>query len=440
MARILIAGGSLSGLLHAILLRKAGHSVDVYERVAEDLSSRGGGLATQDSFWRVLERAGIVAPNAPKPGVMLRERVVFNPDGSIQASRENTQLVTSWDTLYQLLRDALPKQFYHQGRTVKSVSESVSANASRVILTFEDGAQEEGDLVIAADGAGSALRSQLLPGHDPTYAGYVAWRGLVSEAALDPATQQALHDRMTFFILLDRNTTAAEPTGGDHGDGSIPDAPNPTGGSENEQILAYPVTGPQGETEPGKRRINFVWYRPTAEGPALDALLTGEDGTRYGRSIPPPAIAGRTIEAMRGAARQRLAPPMRALVLAADKPFLQLVNDLCSPTFVLGRVVLVGDAAVLPRPHPGAGTTKAFEDAQALADALGAADGPAWTSEATLAAALQQYEGARLEPDHALWAHSRFLGEHLTCNSGDGSAPGQDQHPQTLLEKTALGM
>ena len=294
MARILIAGGSLSGLLHATLLRRAGHDVEVYEKVAEDLAGRGGGLATQEPLWRTLEQAGLLAPGDERPGVRLTERVVLNHDGDILDRRDSDQLVTSWDSLYRMLRDALPAQFYHQDRAVKQVNEhpEPTARGKRITLVFDDGTEEDGDLVIAADGAGSALRSQLLPGHDPEYAGYVAWRGLVAAEALDAATMDALQDRMSLYT--------------------------PDGERDNEQILAYPVTGEQGETAENKRRLNFVWYRPTPEGEPLQQLLTGEDGKQYDHSIPPPAIAGKTIAALHEAA-ERLLPPSPARHGAGDR-------------------------------------------------------------------------------------------------------------------------
>ncbi|NOO64501.1 hypothetical protein G9P73_27545, partial [Klebsiella pneumoniae] len=41
-----------------------------------------------------------------------------------------------------------------------------------------------------------------------------------------------------------------------------------------------------------------------------------------------------------------------------------------SPRTVFGRVALLGDAAFIARPHPGAGTTKAAMDAEHLADSI----------------------------------------------------------------------
>ncbi len=135
---------------------------------------------------------------------------------------------------------------------------------------------------------------------------------------------------------------------------------------------------------------------------------------------------------------------MRNMVLATEMPFLQPVYDLHAPRLAIGRAALVGDAAVLARPHPGAGTTKAFQDAwalrQVLLTELGPGDSPNWKDDARLRAALAQYDQERAEPCRAVWEHSRFLGTHLVPGSVGGRAPGQDQHPITLLHNTALGM
>jgi 2-polyprenyl-6-methoxyphenol hydroxylase-like FAD-dependent oxidoreductase len=410
MATILIAGGSLSGLLHAVFLRRDGHDVAVYERVAENMSSRGGGIATQTPLWQALENAGVLQPESKRPGVALRERVVFDQNGRVTARRSHNQIVTSWDSLYRLLRPALPDKFYHQGREVLGLEEDDKG----VTLLFRNGARERGDMIIAADGSRSTLRAQLLPGHKPAYAGYVAWRGLVAESALDAATRDALCERMSFFT------------------------------PEKEQILIYSVPGEQGETEPGSRRLNFVWYRPAPAGGELEDLLTGEDGTRYELAIPPPAIARRTIADMRDAAARLLPPPMRNMVLRTESPFLQPVYDVRATRLAVGRAALVGDAAVLARPHPGAGTTKAFQDAwalrQVLLKELGPGGSPDWKDDTHLRAALAQYDHERAEPCRAVWEHSRFLGTHLVPGSVGGRAPGQDQHPITLLHNTALGM
>ncbi len=52
MARILIAGGSLGGLLAANLLLRDGHDVQVLEKAAGSLDGRGAGIVTHAALLR----------------------------------------------------------------------------------------------------------------------------------------------------------------------------------------------------------------------------------------------------------------------------------------------------------------------------------------------------------------------------------------------------
>ena len=45
--RALVVGGSMSGLLAALLLERAGWEVDVFERVESELAGRGAGIVAQ---------------------------------------------------------------------------------------------------------------------------------------------------------------------------------------------------------------------------------------------------------------------------------------------------------------------------------------------------------------------------------------------------------
>ena len=57
--RAFIIGGSLGGLFAANLLHQQGWQVEVFERVGDDLASRGAGIGTHDELFTVLERIGI---------------------------------------------------------------------------------------------------------------------------------------------------------------------------------------------------------------------------------------------------------------------------------------------------------------------------------------------------------------------------------------------
>ena len=55
MARILIVGGSLVGLMAANMLRKDGHDVRVLEKVRGSMDGRGAGIVTHDALTDGLE-------------------------------------------------------------------------------------------------------------------------------------------------------------------------------------------------------------------------------------------------------------------------------------------------------------------------------------------------------------------------------------------------
>jgi 2-polyprenyl-6-methoxyphenol hydroxylase-like FAD-dependent oxidoreductase len=69
--RALIVGGSMSGVLAALLLRRAGWAVDVFERVDSELAGRGAGIVAQPELIETLRRIGI---DPTELGVEIRTR------------------------------------------------------------------------------------------------------------------------------------------------------------------------------------------------------------------------------------------------------------------------------------------------------------------------------------------------------------------------------
>jgi 2-polyprenyl-6-methoxyphenol hydroxylase-like FAD-dependent oxidoreductase len=63
-------------------------------------------------------------------------------------------------------------------------------------------------------------------------------------------------------------------------------------------------------------------------------------------------------------------PQFLELWRATETPFLQPIIDLAVARMVQGRVLLLGDAALIPRPHTAASTAKAGANALALGRAL----------------------------------------------------------------------
>ncbi|MGE3308126.1 MAG: NAD(P)-binding protein, partial [Rhizobiaceae bacterium] len=56
--RALVVGGSMSGLLAALELRRAGWDADIYERVDSELSGRGAGIVAQPDLIARSRRRG----------------------------------------------------------------------------------------------------------------------------------------------------------------------------------------------------------------------------------------------------------------------------------------------------------------------------------------------------------------------------------------------
>jgi len=104
--RALIIGGSLGGLFAANLLRSIGWHVEVFERVADDLATRGAGIGTHDELFAVMRRLGVAIDSSI--GVEVHERICLDSDGSVLHKVALSQMMTAWARIYRPLKDMLP--------------------------------------------------------------------------------------------------------------------------------------------------------------------------------------------------------------------------------------------------------------------------------------------------------------------------------------------
>lgn len=367
--RVVVVGGSLGGLLAGIMLERIGCDVTVHERVAEPLAERGAGIATHPELHEAFERVGI--PIDDNFGVRIEERRMLGRDGQVLATFHKRQIQATWGHLYRVLHRAFPRERYVAGSTFVRAEQ----NGAGVRVHFANGSTIDADLLVGADGIRSTVRTQFWPDCVPRYAGYVAWRGVVDEARISPETHKTLFVR--FIVCL--------PPG--------------------EHMVGYPVAALDGDLTPGKRRFNFVWYRP-ADDEKLRRMMTDATGHYHAGGIPPFLIAPEHVEEMRRAGADTLAPPYAEITRLVREPFFQTILDLDLPTMVKGRVALVGDGAFIARPHPGMGVIKAVGDAVALADAIKSQPGD-------LDQALKAFNDLRCRYGRFLVGCSRDLGTQI---------------------------
>jgi len=392
--RALIIGGSMSGLLAGIMLDRHGWEVDIFERVEQELAGRGAGIVAQAELIARLNGLGLDTGNL---GVAMTTRKILDRAGHITATLECPQVLTAWERVYRVLRDAFAPQRYHRGAALRAIEQG----ADGVIAHFSDGSTAAADVLIGADGLRSTVRQQCAPEVVPLYAGYVAWRALIAERVIPPTIHRQMFMDMTFCL----------PPG--------------------EQCLGYPVAGPNNELRQGQRRYNVVWYRPADEAIELPALLTDPTGIAHSISIPPPLIRAEPIAAMRAAAERLLAPQFRDIVRLIDEPILQPIYDLESPQLAFGRIAVIGDAAFVARPHVAAGVSKAADDAAALAAALDGDD---------VAAGLRRFEAERLPDNRKIIERARHLGAYLqaTQTAEERARSARHSIPQAVLAETAV--
>ncbi len=369
--RAVIIGGSLAGLFAGSLLQRSGWDVDIFERSPHDLDSRGGGIVLQPDVVEVFRRTGVDVRSLSL-GVDSRDRVVFRPDGSIQSKHFAPQTQTSWSLIYTMLRAAFGDEHYHQGKALVDLQQDPAT--STVTARLSDGSSHTADLLIGADGGNSLVRTLIWPGVEPRYAGYFAWRGLIAENEMPPVSREMLHGDFGFANNV-----------GSH-------------------ILGYLVPGIGNDMRPGHRLYNWVWYRVAAQ-PLLDDILVDRDGQKRVSAIPEGKLSDQWLPHLHREADTFLPAPFREVVKATQEPFMQTIRDLASDHMVKGRVVILGDAAAIPRPHTAASSSKAAANALGLVDAL--------ASIPDIDAALARWEPSQVALGKALLRQGSQTGDYL---------------------------
>jgi len=345
--RVAIVGGGIAGTALALgLIKKGMTHVKLFE-VAPAFGEIGAGVSFGANAVQAIKQLGIGedyheiadSTSAPWQDVWFEWRHAHDASliGTSVAPGVGQSSVHRADFI-DLLAKRLPQGIASLGRQVVGYEE----NNNEVSLKFSDGSSYPADVVIAADGIKSALRNPLLAaaGHSavkPRFTGTSAFRGLVETAVLRDAYRAAALDEH----LL-----------------NVPQMYL----SEDAHVLTFPVKK--------GRLINIVAFVSDrhVEHPSWPADMPWVKAASKEQMLNSFESSGLAV---------------KTLLQCIENPTLWALHDVEPlPTYVHGRVALIGDAAHAMLPHQGAGAGQGLEDAYFLAELLSneaasAADVPA---------------------------------------------------------------
>ncbi|MGW0333158.1 FAD-dependent oxidoreductase [Streptomyces sp. NPDC003011] len=314
---VLVVGGGAAGNAVTILLRRAGIAVDLIEARDDWNATAGSGITLQGNALRVLRELG-VWDRVKESGFGFGSVGITAPDGTVlHVARD---LRTGGDDLpatigmqrprlQRILIDAVRAS----GARVRlgTRAETFDQDGDGVRVRFTDGTESRYDLVVAADGLGSATRTAIGIPDKPEPTGMAIWRIA---------------------------------------------APRPPGVVRTD--LAY--GGP----------AYIAGYCPTGDT-TLYAYVV--EGNRDRASVPPESYAAemRRLACAYGGFWTQITPHITD---SAQVNYTWFDRLLVEGSWHRGRIVLVGDAAHCCPPTLAQGAAMSLEDALVLAELLTGAD------------------------------------------------------------------
>lgn len=327
-APVLIAGGGIGGLAVALTLHQVGVPCIVFEAVAE-LQPLGVGINLQPNAVRELHDLGFDDALLDTVGIQAREWALVGRNGNdVYAEPRGRLAGYRWPQysvhrgqlqmlLLQAVRERLGPDAVRLGRRVTGYRQTEAGVTA--LIERRDGTREEatGRLLVAADGLHSAIRAQMHPQQPPIqWGGAIMWRGTTPGVPIRSGAS---------FVGV---------------------------GSLRHRVVLYPISPPDPAT--GLATINWIaeitvdnaggwrqgdWNRRVA----LEEFAHHFDGWNYGWLDVPAMLRG---------ASEIFEYPM--------------IDRDPVPTWVDGRVALLGDAAHVMYPVGSNGASQAIVDARVL--------------------------------------------------------------------------
>ena len=330
---VLIAGGGIGGLSVALTLQQIGVPCRVLEAVAE-LKPFGVGINLQPNAVRELYELGIGADRLDAIGLPAREWALVGLNGKDVYSEPRGLLAGYNWPQYAVHRGGL--QMLLHGTAVERLGSSAVLTGHRVVgyrneddgvtvlIRTSAGTKTElrAKLLIAADGLHSAVRAQMHPKQPPIHwGGAIMWRGMTPGVPIRSGAS---------FVGL---------------------------GTHRHRVVFYPISRPDPAT--GLATINWI---------AEITVDTSTRGLRDGDWNKKVAIDS-FIHHFESWRYDWLDVP--AMLRGADEVFeYPMIDRDPVPTWVDGRVALLGDAAHVMYPTGSNGASQAIMDARVLGAAM----------------------------------------------------------------------
>lgn len=176
--RVAIAGAGIGGLTAALSLAQRGFKISVYEKSAK-LEEVGAGIQLSPNAFRILDMLGLGGTLrsyiAEPDSIVVRE----GADGReiVRMPLQNAQ--ARWGAPYAVIYRADLQKILLDAVLTAGVSVHLSSAVETVssVGRFEsDGAWQDADVVIGADGLWSIVREGFAESYPPHFAGRRAWR------------------------------------------------------------------------------------------------------------------------------------------------------------------------------------------------------------------------------------------------------------------------
>lgn len=326
---VIIAGGGIAGLSLALTLHQIGAPVLVLESV-RDLRPLGVGINLQPNAVRELFDLGITEADLDAIGMQTREWALVGLNGNDIYSEPRGLLAGYKWPQYSVHRGELQMMLYRKlveragpevirfGARVTGYRNNADGTVTAIVETADgEKFEENGCLLIGADGLHSAVRAQMHPDQPPIHwGGAIMWRGTSPGVPIRTGAS---------FVGL---------------------------GTHRHRFVFYPISAPDAET--GLATINWIaevtvdpsegwknrgWFKPVE----IDDFAHHFDGWTY-EWLDIPAL-------------------LRGAQIAYENP---MIDRDPVPTWHDGRVLLIGDAAHPMYPTGSNGASQGIMDARLL--------------------------------------------------------------------------